>query len=259
MTGVQTCALPISSFESTFRNLNLNQRVSTVSPFVSLSVWKSCGAAPLPLTSLTNLRGGLDLSSRADLTSLVVVGDGPDGKTHVHPFFWTPEIGLVDRAKRDRAPYDVWVRQGLIRTSPGATVDYDWVVSDIGDILSDVDLDSLAFDRWRIDVLKKAVERAGAMLPLVEFGQGFKDMSPALESLEALLLNARICHGNNPVLAMCAANAVAVKDPSGNRKLDKQKATGRIDGLVSLTMALGGAEAEELVDMTPFLMEPIIV
>ena len=247
------------SFESTFRNLNLNQRVSTVSPFVSLSVWKSCGSDPLPITRLTNLRGGLDLSSRADLTSLVVVGDGPDGKTHVHPFFWTPEIGLVDRAKRDRSPYDVWVRQGLIRTSPGATVDYDWVVSDIGDILANVDIDSIAFDRWRIDVLKKAVERAGAMLPLVEFGQGFKDMSPALESLEALLLNARICHGNNPVLAMCAANAVAVKDPSGNRKLDKQKATGRIDGLVSLAMALGGAEAEELVDLTPFLMEPIIV
>ena len=38
---------------------------------------------------------------------------------------------------------------------------------------------------------------------------------------------------------MCAANAVAVPDPAGNRKLDKSKATGRIDGMVALAMAEG--------------------
>jgi phage terminase large subunit-like protein len=38
---------------------------------------------------------------------------------------------------------------------------------------------------------------------------------------------------------MCAANAVVQKDPSGNRKLDKAKATGRIDGMVAMGMAFG--------------------
>jgi phage terminase large subunit-like protein len=64
-------------------------------------------------------------------------------------------------------------------------------------------------------------------------------MSPAIDALEADLLIERIRHGGNPVLAMCAANAVAVSDPAGNRKLDKAKATGRIDGLVALAMAEG--------------------
>src|SRR3546814_10623672 len=64
-------------------------------------------------------------------------------------------------------------------------------------------------------------------------------MSPALDALEADLLQERLRHGGHPALAMCAANAVAVPDPAGNRKLDKSKATGRIDGMVALAMAEG--------------------
>jgi phage terminase large subunit-like protein len=64
-------------------------------------------------------------------------------------------------------------------------------------------------------------------------------MSPALDALEADLLNGVVRHGGHPVLTMCAANAVAVQDPAGNRKLDKSKANGRIDGMVALTMAEG--------------------
>jgi len=45
----------------------------------------------------------------------------------------------------------------------------------------------------------------------------------------------------NPVLTMCAANAIAIRDAAGNRKLDKAKSTGRIDGIVALAMALGSA------------------
>jgi phage terminase large subunit-like protein len=55
------------------------------------------------------------------------------------------------------------------------------------------------------------------------------------------------------VLAMCAANAVAVSDPAGNRKLDKAKATGRIDGLVALAMAEGvEAMMQELIPVSPW-------
>src|SRR3546814_6236274 len=64
-------------------------------------------------------------------------------------------------------------------------------------------------------------------------------MSPALDALGADLLQERLRHGGHPALAMCAANAVAVPDPAGNRKLDQSKATGRIDGTVALAMAAG--------------------
>jgi phage terminase large subunit-like protein len=73
----------------------------------------------------------------------------------------------------------------------------------------------------------------------VEFGQGFASMSPAMRDLESALLEEKIRHANHPVLTMCAANAVVTTDPAGNRKLNKAKAAGRIDGMVALTMAFG--------------------
>lgn len=226
------------SMENSARNLLLNQRVSTESPFVSPDVWKSCGSSANLLSFDGPVFCGLDLSARTDLTALVIVGQ-IDDVWHVVPHFWTPEQGLLDRAKRDRAPYDVWARQGLLHTTPGATVDYEHVAQDMGALLADLDVRAVAYDRWRIDLLRKELSRLDLDLPLVEWGQGYKDMAPALDALEAALLNARIAHGMHPVLAMCAANAVVTKDPTGARKLDKSRATGRIDGMQALAMAIG--------------------
>ena len=53
------------------------------------------------------------------------------------------------------------------------------------------------------------------------------------------MLNERANHGINPVLSMCAANAIVTKDAAGGRKFDKAKATGRIDCMVALSMAEG--------------------
>lgn len=241
--------------EAEFRNLVLNQRVQAHNPFVSRSVWESCGEAPAPFgTELVS--AGLDLSARADLTACVLIFER-DNLTHVHPYFWMPEQGLVERSRRDRAPYDLWVEQGFIRTTPGGSVDYEYVVADLADIFSDVKLARVAFDRWRMDVFKKELERAGLNWPMEEHGQGFKDMAPALDALEAELLNGRLRHGMHPVLTMCAANAVVTRDPAGSRKLDKQKANGRIDGMVALAMAVSRrAEAQPSID--DFLANPVM-
>lgn len=230
-------AARMPSSENTFRNLILNQRVSTITPFISKNVWDSNGGRVLPFGE-TPIYAGLDLSARTDLTALVLIGKVA-GVWHVQPYFWTPEQGLFDRAKRDRQPYDTWVRQGYMQTTPGATVDYEFVAQDMAAILSELNVQAIAYDRWRIDLLRRELERVGVELPLFEFGQGFKDMSPAIDTMESELLNGRIAHGNHPVLTMCAANAVVTKDPAGNRKLDKHKATGRIDGIVALAMAMG--------------------
>jgi phage terminase large subunit-like protein len=120
--------------------------------------------------------------------------------------------------------------------------------------MADYDVKAIAYDRWRIALLQKELDSSGIMLPLVEFGQGFKDMSPALDVLESELLNGRIAHGMHPVLTMCASNAVVSKDPAGNRKLDKHKATGRIDGMVALAMAMG-AKGGEIADTTSIYEE----
>lgn len=236
---VQASRMP--SAENTARNLLLNQRVELVAPFVSSAVWSRCAAEPDDEAFREGpVFGGIDLSARTDLTALVLVA-WRDGRWHVRPHFWTPEKGLAERSKRDRAPYDMWHAQGLIRTSPGASIDYENVARDMAEILSDYDVQAIAFDRWRFDVLKKELDELGVEFPLAPFGQGFKDMGPALEALEAAFLNEQLAHGDNPVLRMCAANARVERDAAGNRKLSKSKATGRIDGMVALSMAMGVA------------------
>lgn len=228
------------------RNLILNQRVATAAPFVSGDVWME-NAGRIDLTEAEELYAALDLSAIKDLTSLVLAGK-VNGKWGLRSFFWTPLAGLDEREKKDRSPYLQWVEEGHLRTTPRATVDYEYVAKEMSDILQDYpNLKLLGFDRWRIDLFKKELEKIGLDIPMSPFGQGFKDMSPALDMFESLLLNNEIAHGDNPVMTMCAANAVITKDPAGNRKLDKHKATGRIDGMVAATMALGVSvrEAEE--------------
>lgn len=239
-------AARMPSAENTFRNLILNQRVSTVTPFISKNVWDANAGRVVDFGS-TKVWAGLDLSGRTDLTALIIIGKIA-GVWHVVSHFWTPEQGLFDRAKRDRQPYDVWARQDYLHTTPGATVDYEFVAQDMMAILSELNVQAIAYDRWRITLLQKEFDALGIDLPLVECGQGFKDMSPAIDALESELLNGRIAHGNHPVLTMCAANAVISKDAAGNRKLDKHKATGRIDGMVAMAMAFfatGGVAEEE--------------
>ncbi|HUG56615.1 MAG TPA: terminase TerL endonuclease subunit [Candidimonas sp.] len=251
-------AIRMPSAANSFMNLTLNMRVSTVTPFISKNVWDANAGRVVDFGG-TKVWAGLDLSGRTDLTALVIIGKIA-GVWHVVSHFWTPEQGLFDRAKRDRQPYDVWARQDYLHTTPGATVDYEFVAQDMAAILSELNIQSIAYDRWRITLLQKELDTLGIDLPLVECGQGFKDMSPAIDALESELLNGRIAHGNQPVLTMCAANAVISKDAAGNRKLDKHKATGRIDGMVALAMAFsaaGGAEHEP--DLSDFLSDPIIV
>lgn len=245
--------------EASYRNLVLNQRINVSSPFISRAVWEACCGEVDEAVFGGGAWIGLDLSSRNDLTALVMVGKDDAGAWHVHAEFFAPEVGVHDRAHRDRVPYDVWARDGLLTLTPGASVDYAYVAKRLCDLADDFDVREIAFDRWRIDILKTELARMDRDLPLVPFGQGFKDMTPALDTLEHALIEGRVRHGGNPVLRMCAANAVATRDPAGNRKLDKVKATGRIDGLVAMAMAFGrAAVGPETGSLDAFLAAPVI-
>jgi phage terminase large subunit-like protein len=248
------------SFEPTFRNLVLNQRVEMVAPFVSKGVWILNSSEPDESVFYEEpVYIGLDLSGKNDLTAMVMIAWR--NKWHVKSIFWTPEKGLADRSRKDRAPYDIWESQGFIRTIMGASIDYEVVAREMMDILVDCNVVAVAFDRWRFDLLQKEITELGFVLPLVPFGQGFKDMAPAIDSLETILLNEQIAHGGNPVLTMCMANARVEKDAAGNRKLNKAKATGRIDGAVALAMAIGvaGMSKQTEGDLNGFLDAPLVM
>jgi phage terminase large subunit-like protein len=232
------------SREPEFRNLILNQRVEMFSPFVSRAVWDRCATPIDPEWRRFPIYGGLDLSSVNDLTAKVYIAR-IDGVSHVVPTFWLPDYGLREKSRADRVPYDTWKDQGFLLTTPGKTVDYEFVAAGLWKDCQEFDVRKIGFDAWNFRHLKPWLLKAGFSEEQVEgdaaifepFGQGFKSMSPALRDLEAALLSETIRHAGHPVLSMCAANAVVTQDPAGNRKLDKAKASGRIDGMVALAMA----------------------
>ncbi len=250
-------AARMPSFEPTFRNLVLNQRVEMAAPFISKGVWLlNSMEADDSVFYRQPVYVGLDLSAKNDLTAMVAIAF--EEKWHVKPIFWTPEKGLRDRAKRDRAPYDIWADQGFIRALPSASIEYDAVAREIVEALDGMNIVCVAYDRWRFDLLKKEFDKLGIELPMQPFGQGFKDMAPAIDSLETILLNEKMAHSAHPVLTMCMANAKIEQDAAGNRKLNKQKATGRIDGAVALAMAVGVTpQTSTEGDFDGFLSNPV--
>lgn len=234
------------SREAEYRNLVLNQRVEMNSPFISRGLWQSCGAGVVEEFDGLPVFGGLDLSEVNDLTALILIAP-VDDVWHVKPTFWLPEDGLSERARQDRVPYDVWHRDGFLETTPGKSIEYEWVARLMWGLFErGLDIRQIAFDRWNFKHLKPWLLKAGFSeeqieAHFLEFGQGYQSMSPALRSLESDILNGKVAHGNHPVLTMCAANAIVQKDPAGNRKLTKEKSRGRIDGMVGLAMARGAA------------------
>lgn len=239
--------------ENTFRNLILNQRISLESLFLAPSIWKDNGGEPdMEVLMRVPIHLGLDLSAKTDLTSAVIAGADEDGIIHVLPYTFTPMAGLEERSKRDRAPYEQWVKDGQLIALPGSVIDYEMVAEYLKVELKGMNLQFLHFDRWRIDLFKKECEDVGfatdcEWLPV---GQGFKDFSPRLEMFESLAMQSKIRHGNHPLLTMAAANAIAVVDPAGNRKLVKNKSSARIDPLVAMSMAVYGAAANSLDEST---------
>ena len=215
------------SREAQYRNLVLNQRVEMNSPFVSRSVWQGCGGEASDDWGRVEVWSGLDLSATSDLTAHVPIAWIEDA-WETRPTFWLPGEGLREKARTDRVPYDVWHREGHLLTTPGRAVEYEWVARELYEFDRTHNWKKCAFDRWAMKHLRPWLLKAGFTEErleelFVEFGQGFVSMSPALRDTEAALLEGKVRHGNHPVLAMCAANAVVTTDPAGNRQLNKAK------------------------------------
>lgn len=233
----------LPSKQSLVRRLNFCQWTEAESPWLSPTVWMPAARS----YTLEQLRGrrayaGLDLSSTTDLTALTLAVEPAEAGEpwRLLSFAWLPEADLMQRERDDKVPYTQWVRDGHLLTTPGAAISKLVVLKHLAWLAGVLQIQAVAYDRWRIEDLKSLAADAGIELPeMVEFGQGFKDMAPAIEHFEAKLLSGELVHAGQPVLTWCAANAVIVEDDAGNRKLSKRKASGRIDALLAGIMAMG--------------------
>ncbi len=238
-----TAARGLPSKQALVRRLNFCQWTQADAPWLSPTVWMPAARG----YTAEQLRGrrvyaGLDLSSTTDLTalSLAVEPLTPDEPWKLLAYAWIPEQDLAERERQDKVPYSQWVRDGHLLTTPGPAISKLDVLKRLAALSEQFEIVACAYDRWRIEDLKSLAADAGIELPpMVEFGQGYKDMAPAIERFESLLIGGQMVHPGHPVLTWCAANAVIVEDDAGNRKLSKRRATGRIDLVLTAIMAVG--------------------
>ena len=251
------------SKEAIVRRLNFCQWTDAESPWISGEVWRGAQRD----FDWQDLRGrravaGLDLSSTTDLTALVfLVEPETDGEPwHIVPFCWLPEVELERKAETDRVPYTRWKAEGLLETTPGRAISKRYVLQRLSGLCDFFDVLMVGYDRWRIEDLKSLADSEGITLPEMKaVGQGYRDFSPALETFERMLLNGELAHNGHKVMDWCMRNAVTEQDAAENRKLSKDKATGRIDLAVAAVMAAGLIEQQgEAVDMDGFLNNPVI-
>jgi len=235
----------LPSFKAKFLNLRLNQRIDATNEFITDPDWQLC-AAPVDRKALAGKPcfAGLDLSATTDMSAAVLFFPH-DGS--IVPFFWLPAEGLIERDRKEGGHYRTWRDAGLLETTPGRAINFNAIILRFAEIAAEFKLQAVAYDRAFITVFKRQCEELGVTLPLVEYGQGYVSMSPAVQALEAATLDRRIRHGGHPILRWQVSNAAIEIDPAGNRKVTKKRSTGHVDGLVALLMALGQASREEVV------------
>lgn len=228
-------AQQLPSYENTFKRLLLNVWTEQDVRWLSMAAWDAC-AQPLPDLSGAGCFAALDLSSTTDLSALVLAF--PTGSTvHLLPFFWMPAEGIRKRVERDRVPYDVWVKEGLIEATPGRVIDYDRIRARINELADRYHIREIAIDRWNATQLATQLEGDG--FAMIAFGQGFASMAAPTKELEKRVLDDTLNHGNHAVLRWMASNITVEQDAAGNLKPSKAKSTERIDGIVATIMALG--------------------
>jgi len=201
--------------------------------------------------------GGIDLSSKVDLTSMVLAFREPDSgpgqeiavedgvapvfvdyRVHLVEWYWIPAERMADRIKRDRVPYDLWVEQGWINTTPGAIIHYGAIFQHILATMSRWKPTEIAYDPWgATDLAQRLVDES---VPMVECRQGYATLSAPSKLFEALVLSGRLTYSGSPVTRWCVANSEVTTDPAGNIKPVKPDAKGprRIDGVTAAVTAL---------------------
>ncbi len=242
-------AQDLPRFENTFKRLHLNIRTQQDVRWLPLDKWDACAGEPQRLSDFAGCEcwAGLDLATTRDLTALVLVFPQEDERFALVPIFWVPMETALERSRRDRVPYNQWIREGLIRTTPGSATDYATIRRDINALHTEhgIIIRSIAADRLfqGEQLCQELREQDG--LDVQAFGQGFMSMAGPTKRFEDMVVEGKLRHGANPVLRWHASNVSVEMDAAGNIKPSRKKSTEKIDGIVAAIMglseAIGGA------------------
>ena len=234
--------------ENTFKRLRLNIWTEAQTRWITSEKWKRCNVDPIDPEKLKGrvCYGGLDLSSILDITAWTLCFP-PEKEGEKYQFlhmFFIPRDNMTERERKDKVPYSVWVRDGLVTATEGDVIDYSFVEAQIFKDIEMYDLREIALDPYNARPTITRFQDAGQTV--IELRQGFLTMNPMAKDFEAKVLGGELSMGNNLVMNWMISCCEIITDPSGNIKPVKpsrQISGKRIDGIPSSIMALSRAVA----------------
>lgn len=231
-------AMSLKTFEAKFRRLYLNQHVATdvVKGAINMELWKEA-LANVDLKELKGCTcwGGLDLSSKNDITAFILVFYNEEvEKFIIYPFLFTPGDNALERGEEDGFDYQKYINSGELIGTKGKYVNFEDVLELLYEQEEETPIETLGFDRWGSTTIINRLEDKWDVVPL---GQGTGTMTPAINDFENLLIDGRLIIHNNEVFNIMAKNVVAVVNDGGTR-YSKTKSEFKIDGIIAMLMAL---------------------
>lgn len=228
-------AVNSTTAEVGFKTKNLNMWIDSERIWIPGDKWNKCNSDYPEFKGLP-CYGAIDLSSTKDITCFGLLFKLD--KFHWLPFFFVPDMTLLERVRKDNVNYDRWASEGHIIQTGGNVVDYEFIRTFINLKAKEYKIKTIQYDPWNSSSLVTGLGEDGAVMQ--EFRQGWASMSAPTKQLEKLVLNQEINFGGNPVMSWMNGNVSIKTDPAGNIKIDKSKAIEKVDGMVTLVMAIGG-------------------
>ena len=184
--------------------------------------------------------GGLDLSSTQDITAFVLVfpKPQPDGthKYYTITRFFLPEDTVFERVRKNKVPYDSWARDGHLILTPGAIVDYDFIVNEVKKLSKKYQIKEIAFDPW--NATQTALQLSAEGHTMVSIQQTTRNLSEPMKEIEKWIIGRQFRHNGNPVYTWMSNNICAKRDANDNLFPNKEKSTEKIDGITATITAV---------------------
>jgi phage terminase large subunit-like protein len=194
---------------------------------------------------------GIDASWSIDLSAVSVVF--PPIDTDIWKlllFYFMPKAQIEKRQKIDQVPYEEWARRGFIEACEGNAIDYDAIKARVRWACEMFDVREIGYDKWNFRAT--AMDLADEGLPMAEVSQNFSQLTEPTKTLLGAYQDAKLWHGNNPVLLFNARSLALQYDRKDNvqpAKPERLKSKKRIDGIAATITAMN--RAMQLVHVGP--------
>jgi phage terminase large subunit-like protein len=234
---LQAKAMQLPSAVNNFKTKHLNEWVNADTAWMDMRAWEGCADPGLNIDAYVGRPCwvGLDLASKTDIAAFVVVFQHPEieGAVSVFGRYFLPEETVLSAAN---SQYAGWMRAGRLTVTPGNVIDFGWVEAELLDLASRFEVQAVAFDPFQATQLSTRMLSEG--LPMIEVRPTVLNFSEPMKTLEALVLQRKLRHDADPVMAWMASNVVAHLDAKDNVYPRKERPENKIDGIVAMIMAL---------------------